>query len=492
MGRIATDYLGKDQACLLFITQNSAQACRDFALSDNRKEIKCEHGEVQVRAFDGHVRIWATCFPAVKMRAVMPYWQDPGTGISSRIAQDVLAEYSSLKEVEVQPGPDPGLSQDSAAYNAIKSRMVDLLNTRPTEHRPAKVKSGDVFLYQTGMAAIYRLHGYLQNSSIQPGSTVLFGFAFHSSPNVYREYSSNFKWLGRGDEQQLKELEEYCSTEAGSGRPVQSVWIEFPTNPNLKCVELKRLRALADKFGFLLVVDDTISSFCNVDLLGIADVLVTSLTKSFSGYADVMGGSVVLNPNAKQYELLKALCDKNFVNEYYSKDAEVMERNSRDYLQRSKTLNDNALALARYLYEVASNASSPITKIGYPGVGPDEEIYQAFMRPASSEFQPGFGCLLNIEFESVETTIAFYDDLKVHDGPHLGAPLTLALPYVKVIHRDDVAWVEECGLNERMIRISVGLEETKDLLDAFKEALEAANAAKSRGPLEKAINPMGP
>lgn len=54
--------------------------------------------------------------------------------------------------------------------------------------------------------------------------------------------------------------------------------------------DLLRLRRLADRYGFVLVVDETIGTFGNVDLLGDADIVVTSLTKTFSGYADVMGG----------------------------------------------------------------------------------------------------------------------------------------------------------------------------------------------------------
>jgi cystathionine gamma-synthase len=72
--------------------------------------------------------------------------------------------------------------------------------------------------------------------------------------------------------------------------PVLALFTEFPSNPHLRSANLPRLRALADKYDFLLVIDDTVGTFANVDVLPYADVLVTSLTKMFSGYANVMGG----------------------------------------------------------------------------------------------------------------------------------------------------------------------------------------------------------
>ena len=76
-------------------------------------------------------------------------------------------------------------------------------------------------------------------------------------------------------------------------------------------------------------MDDTIGSFCNVDVMGVADILVTSLTKSFSGYANVVGASAVLNPSLPRYSELKALFDESYANDMYNGDAEVLEKNSK-------------------------------------------------------------------------------------------------------------------------------------------------------------------
>jgi cystathionine gamma-synthase len=64
----------------------------------------------------------------------------------------------------------------------------------------------------------------------------------------------------------------------------------FPTNPVLESPDLRRIKALSDRFGFPIVVDDTLSTSVNVDLLRFADVICSSLTKAFSGKCHVMGG----------------------------------------------------------------------------------------------------------------------------------------------------------------------------------------------------------
>jgi cystathionine gamma-synthase len=72
--------------------------------------------------------------------------------------------------------------------------------------------------------------------------------------------------------------------------PILSLFTEFPSNPLLRSPDLARLRALADKYDFLIVVDDTIGNFVNVETLPFADMVATSLTKVFSGDSNVMGG----------------------------------------------------------------------------------------------------------------------------------------------------------------------------------------------------------
>lgn len=80
------------------------------------------------------------------------------------------------------------------------------------------------------------------------------------------------------------------SSAPSSSPPALALFCEFPSNPLLRAPNLQRLRDLADKYGFLVVIDDTVGNFMNVKVLPFADILVSSLSKVFSGEANVMGG----------------------------------------------------------------------------------------------------------------------------------------------------------------------------------------------------------
>ena len=93
-------------------------------------------------------------------------------------------------------------------------------------------------------------------------------------------------FFGNGSPEDIDELEKLLE----AGEKILGLICEFPSNPLCKSPDLKRLRALADKYDFLIVIDETLGNFINVSVLEWADILVTSLTKVFSGDSNVMGG----------------------------------------------------------------------------------------------------------------------------------------------------------------------------------------------------------
>ena len=251
--------------------------------------------------------------------------------------------------------------------------------------------------------------------NLYEGTTVLFGMAFLNTLVAFTDFGPGCKFFGHGSDDELGDLEVFLQEEYANGRKVQTIWAEFPSNPLLATPDLKRLRALADEYDIVLAIDDTIGSSLNVDILHMTDILVTSLTKSFSGYADVIAGSAVLNPSSRKYAELKPLFERLYIPELYVADAEALEKNSRDYLPRTIKLNNNAFALLQYA----------ITKVYYPSRNPSSHNYKQFMRPPTQDFTPGYGCLFTLELADLQSTIVFYDTLNVHKGPHLGAPWTL-------------------------------------------------------------------
>jgi len=118
--------------------------------------------------------------------------------------------------------------------------------------------------------------------------------------DVLKSWGPGCHFFGYGTATDMDKLETLLEQESESQRdpttpPILTLFTEFPSNPLLHSSDVLRLRNLADKYNFLLVIDDTIGTFANVDVLPYADILVSSLTKIFSGSANVMGGRYVYN-----------------------------------------------------------------------------------------------------------------------------------------------------------------------------------------------------
>jgi cystathionine gamma-synthase len=177
------------------------------------------------------------------------------------------------------------------ARDSLRARISGLLST----------DQDNVFLYPTGMATINSAHRLLKLTSrwkSTPLPTVVFGFPYLDTLKL-SQIQAECKFFGRGDDEDFAALEEYLET---SETGISGLLCEFPSNPLLLAPDLDRLRVLADKHKFPIVCDDTVAGFANVDLLqeGGVDILCSSLTKQFSGSGNVMGGSIVLNPEVQQ------------------------------------------------------------------------------------------------------------------------------------------------------------------------------------------------
>jgi cystathionine gamma-synthase len=465
----------------IFPSIQAAKDCVAFATSEARKAGMVPIDKISIRYFKTAVTsTFTVVFPPEFTETIHMFWLNPGTGISSRFAEHTLQHLDTLQEL-----PSPATLSgpvEGEAHQQIKQRIADLLN-RPTNsfNKGLPVSPSDIFFFGTGMAAIYWVHRYLLTK--YNATSALFGTSFHSTIHVLEDFGPGVAFFGNGNASDLDELTSHLVQQKNNGVSTQAIWAEFPTNPLLTVPDLNRLRSLADEHNALLIIDDTISSFANVDLLSVADILISSLTKSFSGYADLMAGSAVLSPRSKHYSALKSLFAEQHHNDFYILDAEQLLLNSEDYLSRTGTLNNNAISLVNFLQLKASDPTSCVAKVFYPTTNAASlQNYNTFLRPSTAELRnPGYGCLLSIEFHTLEQTITFYDNLDVHQGPHLGAHLTIVMPYTRAIYAKELDEVAKYGLRPEQIRVSVGLEKTEDLIAVFAKAIDVADHAAMKG-----------
>lgn len=238
------------------------------------------------------IRLYAVFYPESILKQGLTFWRLTGLGVSSRKAEKCLEGLANIRH-NMQFVDAGALSLQpqgwSPTHDVIRQRIVALLKRSPIEaDRLLDLDTSDAYLFQSGMAAIYHVHHTLFNW--RGTQSIVFGFTYELTPKLLEAYGPSFRFYGLGTDDELTDLETYLEEHSKDANKVQAVWCECPSNPLLRTPNLRRLRALANKHNFAVIVDDTIGSFANVDVMNIADIIVSSLTKSFSGCADVMGG----------------------------------------------------------------------------------------------------------------------------------------------------------------------------------------------------------
>ncbi len=190
---------------------------------------------------------------------------------------------------------------------------------------------------------------------------------------------------------------------------------------------------------------------------------------------------MVLNPNGRHFNELKQVLTEIYEDTYFPEDSIYMERNSRDFRTRIATINDNGFALTDYLRSKSlANPDAPrnsvIKEVYYPRFITSENYAAAQRLPTTGN--GGFGGLFSLTFTESKFAEAFFDNLDCFKGPSLGTNFTLSCLYTILAHYMELDWAKEYGVEEGLVRISVGLEDIGYLKEVFDHALRAAEAVR--------------
>lgn len=288
---------------------------------------------------------------------------------------------------------------------------------------------------------------------------------------------TNCKLYGYASGADLDQLEK----DLEGGMHLHAVYTEFPGNPLIRSIDLGRLRSLALRHGFHVVLDDTVGTSVNLELSPSCDLICTSLTKMFSGACDVMGGSVTVCGGARNRDgLRRALADQHGADVYFPTDVVRMEANSRDFVSRVLAANVNAAALAARL-----RGHGVVREVMYPEGGPRQHLFDRFKRAAvvdedGPRRETGYGYMLSIRFVEPTAAVAFHDALALAKGPSLGTNFSLCCAYTILAHATELEWAAEYGMPEHLVRLSVGIEDRACLEARVDAALAAAADAVAR------------
>ena len=468
----------EQQDCLVLPSKEAAVRCQAFlmsldyhsgkstAITDNALMEGVEAHDApdsKVRVVDLKTRgIHAVFFPAETEYGAQAkaYWQHTGEIVSSRRAECALDDLNIPVAQKI--------TDTASVYHSAfdQSPECPFLGMKQRISSWAKLPAEDcVFLTASGMSSIYLAlrsarRYQMEQGNRDGGTSIVYGFPYLDTLKMCSrpEFSpGGVEFFGHGNDRDLENLERLL---ASGKRNIGMLVTEVPSNPLLKCPDLYRLRELADQYDFMLVVDDTISNFLNIDIIhtGLADAVCSSLTKIVSGRGDAMAGSLVANPNTSRgrwlYEDLSQNADKN--SGLYRSDAQALLRNSEDFPIRNQIINENSEALSDWL-----GKHEDVSSLYYPKTAPMYEKVKV----------GGYGGLMSLILHQNMCQRTFYDTLDVAKGPSLGTNFTLVCPYPLLAHYHELDFAMNYNVPPNLVRVSVGLEPREVLQEKFDVAL---------------------
>lgn len=334
-------------------------------------------------------------------------------------------------------------------------------NTNPTvaafEEKVRDLENAEAATsFSSGMAAISNTLFTL----LSPGDRVVsIKDTYGGTNKLFLEFLPRF-----GIKVSLCDTHDHKAIETAVRDGCKAVYLESPTNPTIKVIDLARLASAAHRHKATVIVDNTFATPINQQPIKLgADLVIHSATKFLGGHADALGG-VVCGPAhliAKIYhfrEITGAALDPMA--------AYLLLRGMKTLHLRIARQNESALKIAQFL-----ESHSKVTKVFYPGLKSHEN--HAVARKQMS----GFGGVLSFSikggFESVKS---FLPRLRLaHLAANLGAVETVAGPPATTSHVESTT--EEraaAGIPEALIRYSVGIEDIQDLIEDLGQALDAA------------------
>jgi len=322
------------------------------------------------------------------------------------------------------------------------------------EKKMASLEGGDAALVtSSGMAAISTALLVLVSSGKEIISTSsIYG-------GTYRLFTELFPKLGIKvhfvDAEDLEKIEDFVNFKT------EVLYLETPTNPNLRIVDIKKGVKIAHRFGLTTVIDNTFATPFNQKPLELGvDIVIHSATKYLAGHSDLIAGVVIGKKDfiSKAVEVMKLLggCLDPL-------GAYLFARGLKTLTIRVERQNYNAMRIAQYF------AKHPkIKKVYYPGLKnhPQYNLAKKQMK--------GFGGVVTLELEDLDSTLKVLDNLKIiKNAVSLGGVESLAsIPVFSSHYGLDEEVLKKSGVTKGMLRLSCGIEDTDDLIQDLDQALK--------------------
>ncbi len=242
----------------------------------------------------------------------------------------------------------------------------------------------------------------------------------------------------------------------------KALWIETPSNPLLNIIDIKALADIAHDIGALAIVDNTFLTPVNQRPFEFgADIIVHSTTKYLNGHSDVVGGAVIVN-RPDLVDRVQAIVNALGVGESPF-DSWLVLRGIKTLVPRMKMHEENAHTVAKFLLQ-----HPRVKRVFYPGLSthPGHTL--------AKRQQHGFGGMVSLEVKgTLEDANNIMRSTKIFTlAESLGGIESLICHPCTMTHASmNPEAREKVGINERIIRLSVGIEDKEDLIEDLEQAL---------------------
>ncbi|MGB0317170.1 MAG: cystathionine gamma-synthase [Flavobacteriaceae bacterium] len=353
--------------------------------------------------------------------------------------------YQTSTYAQTTPGGHKGFEY-SRTHNPTRQAL---------ERALASIESGDYgFAFGSGLAAMDAVLKLLKPGDEVISTDDLYGGSYRLFTKIFEDFGIQFHFVNMSNPE---------AVEAGVTSKTKMVWVETPTNPMMNIIDIKAMAQLCKKHKLLLAVDNTFASpYLQQPLVLGADIVMHSATKYLAGHSDVILGSLV----TKDSKLAERLA---FIQN--ASGAVPGPMDSFLTLRGIKTLHlrmqrhcENAAQIAKYL-----QAHPKIEKVYWPGFEshPNHDIAKSQMTD--------FGGMLSFITKGADykAAIQIVEKLKLFTlAESLGGVESLAGHPVSMTHASiPKAQREKSGVVDALIRLSVGVEDVRDLIADLEQAI---------------------
>ena len=353
--------------------------------------------------------------------------------------------YLTSTYAQTKPGEHLGYEY-SRSHNPTRSALEASL---------ASIESGKHGLtFASGMAAIDAVIKLLQPGDEVISTNDLYGGTYRLFNKVFALYGITFHFVPMGD---ITQVEKHINTNT------KLLWVETPTNPLMQVIDIKAMAALANTHKLLLAVDNTFASpYLQRPLELGADIVMHSATKYLGGHSDVVLGALVLNDT----DLAERLA---FIQNASGAvpgpmDAFLVLRGIKTLHVRMQRHCENGRAIAEFLAQ-----HSDVEKVYWPGfeTHPNHDVAKAQM--------DDFGGMISFlhKDSSLKKAVDIVSSLQVFTlAESLGGVESLAGHPASMTHASiPKEKREKTGVTDSLIRLSVGIEDSDDLIADLAQAL---------------------